>query len=164
MKIVYLLASLLLSGFPLHASAESTIPQAPAVAQVSPFTEINFVEGQSNLDPFARQSLDQVVRDANARGTIDVVQVISWGDANAGASAEQIELARNRAREVENYLASRGNALTIRTYNMVEKPSALRDLMNSSDARMQYSLTAAGLVPGSRRSAKATVLVIMRPN
>lgn len=154
----------------LPAFSESTVPQIPNGNQPKLFTEVTFAKGQATIDVFGRQALDQMVREANLRGSIDEVQVISWGDVeypinNDPVPATEVDLARSRSRAVEDYL-NRGRNLSVKTYNMAQKPTALEELVNSSDARMKYSLATAGITDGRglKKISRSLVVVVLGGN
>lgn len=160
------------------AGAVTIVPENPAVTPVAVlapaklYVDVSFVPGQATLDPFVRQELDQMLREATARGNITEVNVIGWADANyavlnEAAPVAQVELARNRLRIVEDYLLARssGNAVTIRTHNLAQRPSALSELIGSADAGTKTSLASMGITDGTStsRASRAVVLVSIRP-
>ncbi|MGZ3712389.1 MAG: hypothetical protein ACXVBE_11570 [Bdellovibrionota bacterium] len=125
-KLFYsvLVAFLILTPFTLVLRAESSVPSVLDLSTPKTTIELSFAQGQAYLDPFARQALDQMVREANLRGIIDQVQLFAWGDMQDPSAKDQIDLAASRARAVEEYLDSRGYGLSTRTTNMAEKPDS----------------------------------------
>lgn len=144
-------------------------PGNPATeAQRSTAVEILFSPGESAISALAKQKIDQTLREARARGQITRVNVIGWGDVaypdkNQSVPDAQKQLAAKRSLEIENYIQSRNNGLAVDSINMTERPSALQDLLNGSDARTKKTLENAGLSGGgASRGSRAMVMVIVR--
>lgn len=147
-----------------------TIPSNPDTAmQRSTATEIIFQAGTAQLTPESQARLDALIVDAHKRGQIDQVKVLSWGDISypptGGAQAPkgQKDLAKNRNRAIENYIEKKNTSLYVESYNMAERPSALQDLLNTSEARVKSSLEKAGITHDTtHRGSRAMVMVIVR--
>ncbi|MGZ3695523.1 MAG: hypothetical protein ACXWQO_15545 [Bdellovibrionota bacterium] len=123
-KLFYsvLVAFLILTPFTLVLRAESSVPSVLDLSTPKTTIELSFAQGQAYLDPFARQALDQMVREANLRGIIDQVQLFAWGDMQDPSAKDQVDLAASRARAVEEYLDNQGYGLSTRINNMTEHP------------------------------------------
>jgi len=96
------------------------------------------------------------------------VKVLSWGDVaypakGQKASDSEINVARKRNNSLESYIEARYSSLKVETHNMAERPTALQELLNSSDARVKSSLEQAGIAgAGVARPSRAIVMVIVR--
>jgi hypothetical protein len=143
--------------------AERSLPRGLDLSPAKQYIEINFAPGQSNLDIFTRENLDELVRAANLRGKIDQVTVLSWGDSSASNPEANFELAASRARAVETYLNSKGIGLGVQTYNLAKSPKAIEDLVNNADANLKVSIDQAG-VAHSLKSSRVVVLLTIREN
>lgn len=147
-----------------------TLPSNPDTAmQRSTATEIAFQTGTAQLTPESQAKLDNLITDAHKRGQIDQVKVLSWGDISyppaGGASVPkgQKDLAKSRNEAIEKYIEKKNASLYVESYNMAERPSALQDLLNTSEARVKTSLEKSGITGDtSRRGSKAMVMVIVR--
>jgi hypothetical protein len=147
-----------------------TLPSNPDTAmQRSTATEIEFQTGTSQLTPESQAKLDALIVDAHKRGQIDQVKVLSWGDISyppsGGASVPkgQKDLAKSRNNAIENYIEKKNTNLYVESYNMAERPSALQDLLNTSEARVKDSLEKSGITADTtRRGSRAMVMVIVR--
>jgi hypothetical protein len=147
-----------------------TMPANPDTAmQRSTATEIVFQTGTAQLTPESQAKLDALLVDAHKRGQIDEVKVLSWGDISypptGGASVPkgQKDLAKNRNEAIEGYIEKKNTNLYVESYNMAERPSALQDLLNTSEARVKTSLEKSGIAgDNSRRGSRAMVMVIVR--
>ncbi len=131
------------------------------------FAVVDFTRGEASLDSIGRQRIAQAIRDAGLRGTIDEVRVLSWGDTPANTVGEadrnkDINLARDRGRQVETYLATLGRSFIVRSHNLAQRPTALSELLSSGDGRIVTPITSAGYGATSATPSKALVLVIMR--
>lgn len=137
--------------------------------QRSTATEIVFQSGTALLTPESEAKLDSLLLDAHKRGQIDQVKVLSWGDISyppsGGASAPkgQKDLAKDRNQAIQSYLGRKNSALYVESYNMAERPSALQDLLRTSEARVKNSLERAGITgDNAGRGSRAMVMVIVR--
>jgi hypothetical protein len=147
-----------------------TIPSNPNTAmQRSTATEIVFQADTSQLTPESQAKLDALIVDAHKRGQIDQVKVLSWGDISypptggARAPKGQKDLAKNRNEAIESYIERKNASLYVESYNMAERPSALQDLLNTSEARVKSSLEKSGISRDTtRRGSRAMVMVIVR--
>lgn len=137
-------------------------------AQRSTATEISFAAGATKLDDASLQKLNQVITDARRRGRIEEVKVISWGDISYPSAKEksprgQRDLAGERNKVIEKYLEDKNSDVRVQTYNMAERPSALSELLNSTDARTKDALETAGLAgAGVNKGSRAVVMVIVQ--
>jgi hypothetical protein len=147
-----------------------TISANPHTAmQRSAATEIAFQAGTAELTPESQAKLDALILDAHKRGQIDQVKVLSWGDISYPASAavtvpkSQKDLAKSRNEAIEGYIEKKNSALYVESYNMAERPTALQDLLNTSEAQVKDSLERAGITGDkNRRGSRAMVMVIVR--
>lgn len=147
-----------------------TMPSNPATAmQRSTATELEFQTGTAQLTPESQSKLDALIVDAHKRGQIDQVKVLSWGDISyppsggAAVPKGQKDLAKSRNQAIEAYIEKKNSNLYVESYNMAERPSALQDLLNTSEARVKDSLEKSGITTGtSRRGSRAMVMVIVR--
>jgi hypothetical protein len=146
-----------------------TLPANPDTAmQRSTATEITFQTGTAKLTPESQAALEKTIQDAHKRGQIDQVKVLSWGDisypASGAASAPkgQKDLARKRNEAIEQFIEKSHRNLYVETYNMAERPSALQDLLNTSEARVKDSLEKSGLTGKENRGSRAMMMVILR--
>ena len=128
-------------------------------------TEISFPKNSDALSEKDRSQIDSLVSAAERHGKISEVRVISWADAAYPAKGKKLPdsqrtLADQRAKAVEDVLKEKN--VSVKTYNMAERPGALAELLRTSDAKTKKSLSQAGLT-GSRaeKISKAMVLVIM---
>lgn len=114
------------------------------------FVEVEFPAGSSNLSPSATSSLNAAIQQAQLRGPIEDVIVMSWADEEYPSktqnklSKEQRTLADRRNEAVKNHFRSL-NGVDVEAYNMAERPNTLSRWFNTSDTKLKNSLTAAGL-------------------
>lgn len=147
-----------------------TVPSNPDTAmQRSTATEIAFKTGTTELTTESQAKLDALIVDAHKRGQIDQVKVLSWGDISypptggAAVPKGQKDLAKKRNAAIENYIEKKNTNLYVESYNMAERPSALQDLLNTSESRVKDSLERAGISSdNTRRGSRAMVMVIVR--
>lgn len=114
------------------------------------FVEVEFPAGSSNLSPSATTSLNAAIQQAQLRGPIEDVIVMSWADEEYPSksqnklSKEQRTLADRRNEAVKNHFRTL-NGVDFEAYNMAERPNTLSRWFNTSDTKLKNSLTAAGL-------------------
>lgn len=114
------------------------------------FVEVDFPVGSSTLSPSATNSLNAAIQQAQLRGPIEDVIVMSWADEEYPSksqnklSREQRTLADRRNEAVKDYFRKL-NGVDIEAYNMAERPNTLSRWFNTSDTKLKNSLTAAGL-------------------
>lgn len=147
------------------ADAEMPAATGTAPAASKLYTEVSYDKGSNALREQDRAKIDNLVNSASRMGKISEVRVLSWADAayptgkGAKLSDAQRELAEQRNKTIETELS--GRDLSVKAYNMAEKPSALADLMKTSDAKVKQSFAQAGLSGKSGKISKSMVLVIM---
>jgi hypothetical protein len=137
-------------------------------------TELSFATGSDALTSNDEAKINQALSTAEASGAIKEVKVLSWSDqgyptANATAPSDgQKSLARERNSEVANYLKSHDSKLSIKTYNMAERPNMVQELFKTEDERMKKSLELSGVSmadaddPVTSKVSKALVMVVMK--
>jgi hypothetical protein len=147
-----------------------SVPSNPNTEfQRSTALEIAFEPGRSDLGADTKAKLNELLRDAHRRGQVDEIKVIGWGDISyppsGGEKAPkgQLDLARDRNRSIENYLLKGNNGIEIHSYNMAERPTALQELLKTSQAKVKDALEARGLAgKNANRGSRAIVMVILR--
>lgn len=137
-------------------------------------TEITFAKGKAFISDDARKELQALQKKALAKGKIDEIKVITWGDQeypsvhDKSLSESQQKLVKMRNDALEKYLdgLSQEDA-NIETFSMAERPDALNKLFSSDEAQIKKSLETAGIpntdtsvkVPG--KASKSVVIFIM---
>lgn len=136
--------------------------------------EVRFRKGSHTLDKKELEKIRKAMRDAAQTGAVNEVRIVSWADNEYPSTytkklpPRQRELANERAEEIKRSLES-FNDVSVKTYNMAERPGALQSLLSSSDYKMKSSLEKAG-VPNTHTgvkipsfAGKAIVMVMAEP-
>ena len=144
--------------------------------RIGPNTTLTFAEKQAVLTQGAKTKLNALIKDANANGKINEIQVAAWSDNPAPRKDEQLskpdrDLAEKRAKAVNAYIKNHAKT-SVSTYNMAERASWLARIFDTSDAELKAEIGPGGKAPMSREEfqvfknngqpSKAVVLVIMK--
>jgi outer membrane protein OmpA-like peptidoglycan-associated protein len=110
---------------------------------VSNHTVINFQKGQAQLTQSAKDTLRNLVKDANSQGQIATVEVAVWSDepfpaGNQDLSKEDRDLASSRAANVRDYLKDTLNVSSVKTFNMAEGSNWLARAFRTDAAADYY--------------------------
>lgn len=186
MKTNMLLSVVLLSGLAACASksveeqgiagaVKGPSMEAKQVAmeeEASFVTEFSFKKGSDKLSPAAKEEVRKLIADAKARGNIKEVKVITWGDTEYPSvhtkklSSKDIELVKRRNNAVRDYVKSVNNDIDVDSHSMAERPGLLKDMFNTTDARVKKSLETAGIpttdtaVKTPSKASRSIVMVI----
>jgi len=148
-------------------SAESKT--AARAAGASEVVEVNFDQGSFVLTEGSREALRDMVNDAKKNGQIDDLKILAWADkdyptnSNTKATRADKQLADQRATAISNFVKSELKVGDVDTYNMTERPNALEDLLNTSDADVKRAFEQAGVTGSGGKSitGKASRAVVM---
>lgn len=155
------------------ADTAAVAPETKALAkaeQASYVAEVKFDKGSAALSESTRNELDRVIASAAAAGKIEKIQVITWADGEYPADVQkalpkpQRDLAAKRNSALNDYIKKKTSGVNVDTFNMAERPNALENLFNTSDARIKRSLESAGIsntATALRSSANASKSVVM---
>ncbi|MGZ3722310.1 MAG: hypothetical protein ACXVA9_05240 [Bdellovibrionales bacterium] len=115
-------------------------------------TELVFEKGSSDLSGDARSQLRDIIHEAQKKGKIADVLVISWADKEYPFADRKMlgrderKLADDRLLEIKNYIADNSDPASVQTFNMAEQPDALEKLIKTSpNLKIKQSLESAGL-------------------
>ncbi len=136
-------------------------------------TEITFSKEKATISKQAQEEIKALYQKAKARGKIDEVKVITWGDQEYPSvhekklSQKQLNLVNKRNDALESYIDQLTKGADVETFSMAERPGALNRLFSSEDAQIKKSLETAGIpntdttvkVPG--KASKSVVIFIM---
>lgn len=158
---------------PVEYSEEQSLTLENAAArevQAKYYVEIEFDKGSSKLSNSAKKSLQAIIDKGNEAGEIDDLIVLSWSDSEypskniSKLSKAQRKLAKDRNKTIEKYAGSIAD-LDVDTYNMAEKPNALKKWFNTKDEKIKDSLVNAGLSSEpdanvfAKKASKALIMV-----
>lgn len=154
------------------ARASADIRQVAYEQEAAYVAELKFKKGSDELTVADRRKIKRMMREAEAAGKISEVKVISWADQEYPTAQqkklddEQIELAKNRNREISNFVLNSPDAkgVGVAEYSMAQRPSVFQKIFKTEDARLKYSLEEAGIPKGEakdKRVAKASRSVVM---
>lgn len=156
-------------------AANTTSIESKQVAveqQASYVTEFSFTKGSSALTGTAKEDLRRMINQAKAQGDIKEIKVITWGDSEYPStntkklSKAEIDLVKKRNKAISDYAKSVAEGIDVDTHSMAERPGALKELFNTSDAQIKKSLETAGIpttdtaVKVPSKASKSIVMVI----
>ncbi len=169
------LASVILLGFGCatkHKEAAGLVTANEVVAASelnrSVVSKISFIPGQDGLSPEAASELQKAIADARKMGEIKTVEVAVWSDLEYPAkgqslSKKQIELANQRAKNVEKLIDQVEPSSTVKTFNMAKQPNAFQKWVDTRDAHVKQKLASAGITspsPDGQASDRASSALI----
>lgn len=130
---------------------------------------VNFRKGSDALSAAETARLNQLVASAKAAGKIEEIRVISWADLKYPDAVQkklegpQRNLAGERGDNIKDHIEDKLDVSDVAVYNMAERPTAVEDFFNTSDARVKNALERAGLTADTLKNpnqeSKALVLI-----
>lgn len=130
---------------------------------------VNFPKGSDALSSAETARLSQLVASAKAAGKIDEIRVVSWADLKYPDAVQkklegpQRNLAGGRGDHIKDFIEDKLAVSDVSVYNMAERPNAIEDFFNTSDARVKNALERAGLTANNLKNpnqeSKALVLI-----
>jgi len=144
--------------------------------RIGPDVTVDFPEKKSGLTLDAKSKIDELIRNARARGQIKEIQVAVWSDNPVPRPTEQLSksdrvLAEQRAKNLTTYLKSRSK-VGVSTHNMAERASWLAKMFDTTDAELKSEIGHDGrnymssaefqVFKDNGNPSKAVVLVIMK--
>ncbi|KYG61038.1 hypothetical protein AZI85_08745 [Bdellovibrio bacteriovorus] len=185
---VKLMSLLLISGFVFGCATEEKKEEAEKTAaaagpsieakqvaaeeEASYVTEFAFKKGSAKLSDGMKKNILQVMNQAKKSGEIKEFKVITWGDSEYPSthteklSQAEVELVKKRNTAIRKYIEGASKGVDVETYSMAERPNALQNMLNTSDARVKKSLEVAGVpttdtaVKTPSKASKAIVMAI----
>lgn len=143
--------------------------------EASYVTEFAFKKGSSTLSEAAKADLRRVIAEAKQDGSsIREMKIITWGDSEYPSSntkklsKAEVDLVNKRNRAISDFVKSVAGGVDVDTHSMAERPGALKELFNTSDAQIKKSLETAGIpttdtaVKVPSKASKSIVMVIRR--
>lgn len=138
--------------------------------------EISFDKNSDQLSDSVKTEIRTVVTEASQKGKIDEVKVLAWSDKEYPAekgkqTKEEVNLAKNRLKNLKNFLKDELKVSDVDTHNMTERPNALQKLLNTSDAKVKNAAEATGAAPTAgntglfdmkAQASKAAIMVFMK--
>jgi hypothetical protein len=127
---------------------------------------VTFDPGVAALTPEIQQSIEGLLTEAKAAGSIDEIKVITWGDTERGngklPKGEQ-KLAAKRGDEIKAFVKGKTTNTSVSTINMAKKPGLLYGLLNHTDKVVRDQLENAGLAAkAGGKASRAIVMVVMK--
>jgi outer membrane protein OmpA-like peptidoglycan-associated protein len=150
--------------------------QLASEQETSYVAEFSFRKGSEELSPTSKKQLEEVSKKALTRGKIEMIKVITWADQEYPSaiknklSEKQQVLAKKRNETIKNYLKKihPNTAGEIELISMAQRPSFMKNLLSSDDARIKRSLESAG-IPDSEsttkkggKASKSIVLILVK--
>jgi hypothetical protein len=114
-------------------------------------SSIEFAPGQKKLSPEATAELNRAILEAKQRGQVEEVHVAVWPDqvapTRAGASfpKTQVQIAKERAENIENYMDQMEPEANIQIHNMTSKSSDFANYLEMQDEITKNRLADAGV-------------------
>jgi hypothetical protein len=109
-------------------------------AKVTGSAVIDFSPGQSTLTSADTEEIRSLIKDAQANGKIDKIEVAVWSDkehpVRGDLSAADKKLAEDRAENIKNALKMSGNTETVKVFNMADGSNWLARTFRTTEAEL----------------------------
>lgn len=137
-------------------------------------TEFKFQKGSARLDETAKQDLRRIINEAERKGELKELKVVTWADAEYPSASEkklskaQIDLVKKRNEAIKDFVKSYDRKIDVDSYSMAERPNKAEELFKTSDARIKKSLEEAGIphadsdLKHPSRASKSVIMAITR--
>lgn len=182
---------MLLSGFALAGTAcssmhrdessresqrtvSSTSREVARAEEAAVVTEFKFQKGSSRLDETAKADLRRIINEAERKGELKELKVVTWADMEYPSSTEkklsksQIDLVKKRNEAIKDFVKSYDSKIDVDAYSMAERPNKVEEVFKTSDARIKKSLEDAGIPHADSdwkhpsRASKSVIMAVTR--
>ena len=138
------------------------------------YTELSFERNSAQLTDDEKKAIRDLVNQSYNSGSVDQIKIMSWADQvypaqnERNLSAHQQRLADLRNKQIKEYLKTNYPNLDISVYNMATKPTLLKELFHTSDARTKQAFLDAGMVTKGNqvslpdKTSKSLVLSVLK--
>lgn len=115
------------------------------------YTEVVFSKETFTLGQDSRSQLRDLINEAQKKGKVEEVKIISWADKEYPANEKNLDknarkLADDRIFEIRNYVEDNVPEVKVTAVNMAETPDALEKMFGTSDnVKVKRALESAGL-------------------
>lgn len=135
---------------------------------------IAFEPGRKGLSPEATAELNRAILEAKQRGDVEAVNIAVWSDMDYPSAKgqelpkKQVELAEERASNIEKYIDRMQPEAEITVHNMAERPGTFSNFLETQDATLKNRLAALGVSTDETgqavkaRSSSALVFIKLR--
>lgn len=185
-KLVILLSGIALAGTACSSmhkeersrEAQHTVsPTSREIARAEDaavVTEFKFQKGSSRLDETAKADLRRIINEAERKGELKELKVVTWADMEYPSSSDkklskaQVDLVKKRNESIKEFVKSYDSKIDVDSYSMAERPNKVEEIFKTSDARIKKSLEDAG-IPHSdsdwkhpSRASKSVIMAVTR--
>lgn len=185
-KLVILLSGIALAGTACSSmykkesphqaqhTVSSTTREVARAEDAAVVTEFKFQKGSSRLDETAKADLRRIINEAERKGELKELKVVTWADVEYPSTSEkklsksQIDLVKKRNEAIKDFVKSYDSKIDVESYSMAERPNKLEEIFKTSDARIKKSLEEAG-IPHSdsdmkhpSRASKSVIMAVTR--
>lgn len=172
-KILLFLAGLLLA---IHANAWTTTKDAADRLGADQVKEVTFEKSATGLSEAQKVEIRAAISEASKKGKIDEVKVLAWSDKeypteSGKPSKSDINLAKDRLKDLKAFLKDELKVSDVDTYNMSERPNAIEKFFHTSDSKVKNAAEAEGAAPTAgntglfdmkAQAAKGVVMIFMK--
>lgn len=166
----------LAAAFSATAQAWTTMQGAADRMGAAQVKEISFEKNSEIMTDVQKSEIRSVIQEASRKGKIDEVKVLAWSDKEYPSEKGKqdkadVNLAKNRLKNLKNFLKDELKVSSVEAHNMTERPNALQKLFNTSDAKVKNAAETTGAAPTEGNTglfdmkalaSKAAVMVFMR--
>lgn len=142
----------------------------------SDYKEITFDKNTTTLTPEQKAEIQNTINMASQKGKIDEVKILVWADKEYPSEKGKLDksdvrLAKERIKNLNNYLKKDLRISDVDTYNMTERPNALQKFFHTSEAQVKSTTESSGAAPTAEntgifdikdQASKAVVMVFLK--
>lgn len=138
--------------------------------------EISFDKNSFNLTGAQKIEIRETVNQAAEAGKIDQIKVLAWSDKEYPSKEgkqgrDDNKLAKNRMKELKLFLNEDLKVMTIKTYNMTQRPTALQKFFHTTSEKVKNTTEFAGAAPTAEdtgifdsraQASKGIIMIFMK--
>jgi hypothetical protein len=118
-------------------------------------SEVKFDTGSATLSEDQKTTISDVITKARAQGELKKVKILVWSDKEyprrqVKYSKDDITLADDRIKELQQYLKDSLNVDKVVAFNMAERPSKMQRFFETKDSEVKNAVENEGDVPTSK--------------
>jgi hypothetical protein len=135
---------------------------AAAQDDTSQVTEVKFEKGTNRLSKSYEDKIEKALLAAEKIAPITHVTLVAWSDSempkkHQTLSKGAIDLAKVRAKTIEESIHVKRPKVSVETVNMAEHPTKFKKFLKTNDVRIQQALIDAG--SGDSKAAHAIIII-----
>jgi hypothetical protein len=135
---------------------------AAAQDDTSQVTEVKFEKGTNRLSKSYDDKIIKALESAEKIAPITHITIVAWSDLEMPKKHQKlsnaaVDLAKVRAKTIEEFIHVKRPKISVETVNMAEHPTKFKKFLKTNDVRIQQALIDAG--SGDSKAGHAIVII-----